>query len=76
VICVDITVHRGQLAKKGRGETDDCWRWFPIALIPERTSFNCQPTYAAPRLLAAQCDLILMTLLSTGIGVYYLQLFL
>ena len=53
--CVDISIHSGQLAKKWRvgGAADDCWRWFPIALIPERTCFNFQPTSAAPRLLAA-----------------------
>jgi len=52
MICVDISVHIRQLAKKkGRG-ADDCWRWLPIALISEHASFNCQPTAGAPRLLA------------------------
>jgi len=36
----------------GGGGADDCWRWFPIAFISEHTSFNCQPTSGAPRLLA------------------------
>jgi hypothetical protein len=76
MICVDISIYRDQPAKKGEGGgADDCWRWFPIVLIPEHTSFNCQPTSAAQRLLATQCDLLLMTFLSTGVGVY-LQLFL